>query len=210
MKTNRILGILTVVLAVSQVFVVFISWLLNTINTDFSIRSLLSSEGIRWFCRTFVDNLLNPLLVWMILIFVAYGVFKKSGIAGKASDNGDKRNPTPIISNHFQRRHALRVVYAEIVLMIICMCLLVAVPHATLLNATGHLYPSGFSQILIPAMVGTVIICSLTYGIICGTICSLEEMYSSLTFGLEKLNKFIPIYILAIELYHSLVFILSF
>lgn len=210
MRINRILGMLALVLAGMQVVVIFMSWLVNAVASDFPVRSLLSSEGIRWFYGTFVSNIESPVLVWMLLLSIAYGVFQRSGIACDCKVNGNEADYTTArLPYRFQRRHALRMVFAELAIMLTVIFLLAAMPHATLLNVTGSLFPSSFSQSIIPVIAFIGVICSLTYGVVCGTLRNIEEIYQSLTAGLYRLDKIIPIYILAMELYHSFLFVLS-
>lgn len=210
MKTNRILGIVASVLVLLQVLLVFVSWLVNAAAPDYPVRSLLSSEGIRWFCRTFVSNIGSPVLVWMLLLSIAYSVFARSGITGrtKGKENGSAAFPMsqPYL---FQRRHALRIVFAELVIMLLVMFLLVAVPHATLLNVAGGLFPSSFSNGIIPFVAFTSIVCSITYGVVCGTLRGIGDVYEAVADGACKLGKVVPVYILLVELIHSLMFVLT-
>lgn len=176
---------------------------------DFTIHSLLSSEGIRWFCSTFTENLLSPILMWLILSFMAYGAVTSCGVIKSDFKNGNAPGNSADMPYLFRRRHAIRIVFAEIIIAICIMLLLSVVPHATLLNAIGHLYPSSFSQIIIPYIMFVIIVCSLTYGLVFGTIRSIGDAYNILTVGLTRLAKFIPLYILTVQLYCSLRFVLA-
>lgn len=209
MKNNRLLGVFALILAIGQILLVFLSWLINVIAPDFPIHSLLSSEGIRWFCSTFTENLSSPILVWMILFFMAYGAVTSSGVIKSDFINGNVPGSSADMPYLFRRRHAIRMVLAEIIIAVCIMLFLTVVPHATLLNATGHLYPSSFSQIIIPYIMFVVIVCSLTYGLVFGTIRSISDVYKILSVGLSGLDKLIPLYILAVQLYYSLRFVLA-
>ena len=57
MKSSR----LCVGLLVAQSLLVIVSWLLSAMRLE-GVRSLLSSEGIRWFVGGFSDIVANPLL----------------------------------------------------------------------------------------------------------------------------------------------------
>ena len=163
---------------------------------DFTIHSLLSSEGIRWFCSTFTENLLSPIFVWLILSFMAYGAVTSCGVIKSDVKNGNAPGNSADMPYLFRRRHAIRIVFAEIIISVCIMLCLTVVPHATLLNATGHLYPSSFSQIIIPY-------------IMCGTIRSVSDIYKTLSIGLSELDKLIPLYILTVQLYYSLRFVFA-
>lgn len=209
MKNNRLLGVCALILAIGQVLLVFLSWLINVIAPDFPIHSLLSSEGIRWFCSTFTENLSSPILVWMILFFMAYGAVTSSGVIKSDFKNGNASGHSADMPYQFRRRHAIRMVVIEIIIAVCIMLFLSVVPHATLLNATGHLYPSSFSQIIIPYIMFVIIVCSLSYGLAFGTIRTISDAYKTLTVGLSGLDKLIPLYILAVQLYYSLRFVLA-
>lgn len=205
MKADRILGILAFVLFGVQILLIFVSWLINAVAPGSLVRSLLGNEGLRWLCGKFISNVESPILIWMLLLAAAYGVLSGSSLLknGKGAEN----HLHAVQPYFFQRRHAMCIVVIEIVLMLIVMLLLTAVPHATLLNVTGSLYPSSFSESLIPASAFMVILCSITYGVMCGTLRNVGEIYASLTSGLHKADKLIPIYLLAMELYHSFMFV---
>ena len=65
------------ILALLQLLVVFLSWLVTAVAPQLYTRSLLSGEGIRWFLGRFADNLAHPLLVWLILIAIAWGALSR-------------------------------------------------------------------------------------------------------------------------------------
>ena len=176
---------------------------------DFTIHSLLSSEGIRWFCSTFTENLLSPIFVWLILSFIAYGAVTSCGVIKSDVKNGNAPGNSADMPYLFRRRHAIRIVFAEIIISVCIMLCLTVVPHATLLNATGHLYPSSFSQIIIPYIMFVIIVCSITYGMVFGTIRSFSDIYKTLSIGLSELDKLIPLYILTVQLYYSLRFVFA-
>jgi aminobenzoyl-glutamate transport protein len=73
---NRI-GWLIFILMMIQVVVILLSWLLTAADPESSIRSLLSSEGIRWFIGKNIKNLSQPLLVWLLLLGIAWGASKE-------------------------------------------------------------------------------------------------------------------------------------
>ena len=83
---NKLLGIVAVVLLLLQVAVIIVSWLVSAAMPDVPIHSLLSSEGIRWFFGTFVDNLLTPLLVWLLLLSMAWSTVSKSRLLSSWND----------------------------------------------------------------------------------------------------------------------------
>ena len=89
----------------------------------------------------------------------------------------------------------------------IVMLLLTAIPHAILLSVTGQLFPSSFSSSFIPSLSLIIIIMSLTYGVASGTIDSVAKMHKILVGGLEVGAKFIPTYVIGIQLYMSIIYV---
>ena len=66
-------------LVVAQLLLFILSWLLSAMRLE-GVRSLLSSEGIRWFFGQFTANVASPWLVWLLLILIALGALQKSGV----------------------------------------------------------------------------------------------------------------------------------
>ena len=117
---NKLLGIVAVVLLLLQVAVIIVSWLVSAAMPDVPIHSLLSSEGIRWFFGTFVDNLLTPLLVWLLLLSMAWSTVSKSRLLSSWNDRTVSTG----------RRMALRTSLAVALMLVAVVALLTAVPNA--------------------------------------------------------------------------------
>ena len=171
---NKILTLSALTLCIVQMLVILVSWLITAAMPDAPLRSLLSSEGIRWFFGHLTENQLTPLLAWMLFIVIAYGAMRKSGLL-----------------------HAVRV-----------MLLLTSVPHAILLSVTGNLFPSSFSQSLIPCLSFACVVFSISYGVISGSFHSLSDVFKSFTSQIPALAPLLIVYILAAQLFYSLKFIL--
>ena len=60
MRMKSKLGWLVLVLLTAQLALILLSWVLTAAFPELPIRSLLSSEGIRWFFGCFSDNQLSP------------------------------------------------------------------------------------------------------------------------------------------------------
>lgn len=169
---------------------------------ELPMHSLLGSEGFRWFFGHFTENLNMPLLVDIILLMIGGGAVAYSGM--------------PIAIAHLCRRGRLTylervglcTVGIELLLFIIALVLLTVVPHAILLSVTGHLFPSSFSQSLIPIISFILLICSLSFGVISTRLPSLASVFKAMTYGIESCAWLFPIYVLAIELCCSIRFIL--
>ena len=192
---NKLLGIVAVVLLLLQVAVIIVSWLVSAAMPDVPIHSLLSSEGIRWFFGTFVDNLLTPLLVWLLLLSMAWSTVSKSRLLSSWNDRTVSTG----------RRMALRTSLAVALMLVAVVALLTAVPNAILLSATGELFPSSFSRSIVPVACFIVTVTAMVYGFLLGTISSL----SALSGGAKFFAGLLPIYVSGCELVASLMFVMG-
>lgn len=198
---NKVCGIISLALVVLQLLLVMASWIMTAAMPELPMRSLLSAEGIRWFFGHFVENINSQVLVSIVLLAVAIGAVMFSGVAESLSGIVFHRK------TRYMERVALWAVAIELAIAAIVVILLTSVPHAILLSVTGHLFPSSFSQSLIPIVSVTLLICSLSFGIVSGKLSSMGLVYETMTYGLVCYAWLIPIYIFAIELYRSVLFV---
>jgi hypothetical protein len=196
---NKILTLSALTLCIVQMLVILVSWLITAAMPDAPLRSLLSSEGIRWFFGHLTENQLTPLLAWMLFIVIAYGAMRKSGLLHAVRVMGKV---------DFRQKFALRIVIFEVILFFGVMLLLTSVPHAILLSVTGNLFPSSFSQSLIPCLSFACVVFSISYGVISGSFHSLSDVFKSFTSQIPALAPLLIVYILAAQLFYSLKFIL--
>ena len=101
-------------LAVAEVVLFLVSWLINAAAPELPVRSLLSSEGIRWFIGSFVANLQRPLLVWIVLCCIAVGCLRDSSLLMHIRQLF-RRSHLP----SFRQRLAFQFVLAELVAFVI-------------------------------------------------------------------------------------------
>ena len=196
---NKILTLSALTLCIVQMLVILVSWLITAAMPDAPLRSLLSSEGIRWFFGHLTENQLTPLLAWMLFIVIAYGAMRKSGLLHAVRVMGKV---------DFRQKFALRIVIFEVILFLCVLLLLTSVPHAILLSVTGNLFPSSFSQSLIPCLSFACVVFSISYGVISGSFHSLSDVFKSFTSQIPALAPLLIVYILAAQLFYSLKFIL--
>lgn len=193
MKSSRV----CLVLVVAECVLVVASWLLSAARIE-GVRSMLSSEGIRWFFGGFSNIISNPLLTWLLLVLIAGGSLQASGVIGYFRTNGQAS---------FRQRLALRVAVLFFILYSIVIAMLTLMPHAILLSFDGYLFPSAFSRGLVPIICFGIILFSVSYGIISGNKRKGEDVLDILSYGLSKGTSLIIIYIFAIQLYASLRFV---
>ena len=182
-KSDDLLGGAALTLLVAHAVLIILSWLLSAMGQE-DVRSLLSSEGIRWFV--------------LLLLLSAAGCVRQSGVA---SLWGQHRSLT------YRERIALRVALFFLVGYVVIVGLLTLVPHAILLSATGQLFPSAFSRSLLPIVAFGVCLFSVAYGVMAGRLRSLGDVLHSLSFGIARGASLVILYFLLIQFYESLRFV---
>lgn len=206
------LGWTVLVLVTAQLALILLSWLITAAFPELPIRSLLSSEGVRWFFGSFTANQLTPLLAWFITAAMAVGACVRSRLwaafCTKMSGLLHRRDSTDGRQGlHYRERIGLRLALAEFMVYVIIMLLLTVVPHAILLSVTGELFPSAFSSSLIPSLSFVLIVMSLSYGVASGTVDSVARMHRVLVGGLEAGARIVPAYVIGMQLYMSLLYV---
>ena len=69
-KLTRLGAWLASGLLVGQCVLVLVSWLQTAAMPETFPRTLLNAEGIRWFFGRFTENLMQPMLVWLLLLCI--------------------------------------------------------------------------------------------------------------------------------------------
>lgn len=203
MKKEKFITYFICCIALLQVLLILISWIVTAAIPQLPVHSLLSNEGIRWFFGNFTDNIQSILLVWIILLCIAYGALRESKLLLALKK---------IFVHHaltFIQRFAIRTVLFEFLLFTLVIIFLTCVPHAILLSATGHLIPSSFSKCIVPIISFCVILFSVTYGSLSGTLSTLPSVIKSLSSGISYCAPIFIIYVLFIELYYSVLYVFS-
>ena len=178
----------------AQLLLMLVSWLLAAAIPTSGVRSLLSSEGLRWLLGHFSDMLGTPVLLCLLLLLMAYGSLKGCGILHFKSSYRQSR--ALIITS------LLLVVYVGVIILLVMM------PHAVLLSATGSLWPSPFSAAIVPLIAFGVTLLSAVYGYVAGRYCNMSDVYQSLINGIRSGAPWLLFYVLIGQLYYSLLFIL--
>ena len=182
-------GLLLVIL---QCSLVVLSWLLSAMRVP-GVRSLLSGEGIRWFFSGFTQTVASPVLVWLLLLLIAFGTLWQSGVSEKAEG--------------YRRRIAFRVSLTVVAVYVLIIALLVAVPHAILISATGSLFPSAFSRSLVAVVAFGIVLFSVAFGMMSGRFKSLADILAALSSGISYGAPVIVVYIFLIQLLASVRFV---
>lgn len=178
----------------AQLLLMLVSWLLSAAIPTSGVRSLLSSEGLRWFLGHFSDVLGTPMLLCMLLLLMAYGSLKGCDILQ--------------FKSFYRQRRALIITLMLLLVYLGVIVLLVLIPHAVLLSATGSLWPSPFSAAIVPLIAFGVTLLSAVYGYVSGTYRNMSDVYQSLLDGIRVGAPWLLFYVLAGQLYYSLQFIM--
>ena len=192
---NRVVAYLVLTLLLLEVALVFVSWLLSASMTA-SVHSLLSAEGIRWLCGHFVDILLSPVLIWILLFSMAWGCLLKSGLPQALRSRAD-----------YRQRLALRVTAVFFVIYFGVVLWLTVSPHAILLSATGGLWPSPFSRAFVPFLSLGIILCSVCYGTLSRAFGSLADITNSFSDGIARFAQLLVVYVFLAQLIASTHFV---
>ena len=182
-------------LLAAQLALMFASWLLGAANPVSGIRSLLSGEGLRWLLGRFADTMASPLLVWLVVLAMAYGALCRSRLLHRPAT--------------YRERRALMIALLLLALIVIVMLLLTVIPHAVLLSATGALWPSPFTASLLPVTAWAAIVISTAYGLVAGTFNDMADVFDALTDGIGRAAPLFLLYILAMQLWQSVCFVFA-
>ena len=85
---SKICAYTMLLLALAQIVLVLLSWLITAAMPEAFPRSMLSPEGIRWFFGSFTENMESPWLVGLLLL----DEFPISYFAIRRADNLGFRN----------------------------------------------------------------------------------------------------------------------
>lgn len=202
MKIDKVCSILSLVLVTLQLLLILFSWVLTAAIPESNLRSILSNEGIRWFFGHFTESLLSPVLVWLLLLSVASGTVKSSGLLSIFSSQRKKDE-----NLSYRHRYAFRIVLAELIAVVAVLILLTCISHAPLLSVTGNLFPSSFSASIVPVVAFSLVLFSVTYGVLSGTFTSLVSVFRSLYEGIIAAAPLFLLYIFAAQLWSSFLFV---
>lgn len=178
----------------AQLLLMIVSWLLAAAIPTSGVRSLLSSEGLRWFLGHFSDVLGTSVLLCLLLLLMAYGCLRGCGILH--------------FKTSYRQSRALAIMLLLLAVYVGVIVLLTMIPQAVLLSATGSLWPSPFSAAICPLFAFGITLLSAVYGYVAGSYHNMSDVYQSLIDGVRDGAPLLLFYVLLGQLYYSLLFIL--
>lgn len=173
-------------------------------SAGYPVNNILSPEGIRWSFLNAVPNVLNKSLVYLIGFFMAWGAFKRSGFSTALLRLFTGLRGAPF---SYRQRRALWFALSLTLFFVVLLLLLVLFPHGVLVSVTGRLYPSPFSQGIVPACMVLLVLISLTYGVIGNTLRTFHEVVAASYSGLGEYAGWILVYIIGAQFYACLMYI---
>ena len=197
-RLSRALALTVGCLMVLEAVLAVVSWLLSA-TTTVDVRPLLSAEGVRWFCASFTSMVASPMLVWLLLGSMTWGCLHHSRLADGLFTR----------SRSYRQRLAIRCALGVALLCAGLALWLTCVPHALLLSATGHLWPSPFSQSAVPMLALALTLTATAYGLASRTFQSLADVLAALCAGLSACAPLFVLYVLFIVFYESLRFVFA-
>lgn len=194
---------LSIGLALAQVVLIFLSWLLSAAMPQSSIISLLSARGIRWFFGYFVESEASAPLLWLILGVFTFGGMRGSNLLTALSQGVKSGFPS------LPRRVKLALITAGSfgILEIGCLLLLTVPPQAVLLSVTGTLSDSSFSASIVPSVCFMLTTISIVFGLISGTLQGIDGVCRALCSQHALLMPFLLLYVMASMFVSSIYFV---
>ena len=194
---------LSIGLALAQVVLIFLSWLLSAAMPQSSILSLLSARGIRWFFGYFVVEEASALLLWIILGAIAWGGIRGSNLLVtviQCTKSGFSALP---------RRVKLALVTAGLfgIIQIVFLLLLTVPPQAVLLSVTGTLSDSSFSASIVPSACFMLTTVSIVFGLISGSLQGIDGVCRALCSQQTLLMPLLLLYVMASMFVSSIHFV---
>ena len=199
MKVNRKYeSVLVVALIIALLLVIFLSWIIAAVFPAAPIRSLLSDVGLRWLFGSFTECVMNPLVVWIIVYSMVWGIYCGSGL-------GELR----LKDLTFRKRLALRTIAVETILALSLLLFLTAAPHAILLSVTGSLFTHHFVMSMIPTAAIFLMIIIITYGTITRNFRSVSSITDCMASGISGTSRIWLPYMLIMLLVNSVLFVIN-
>ena len=192
-KLYKFFSLSIFLLCTAEIILVFFSWIISSIYPESNVHSLLGSEGIRWLLGSYTDNLCRTPLIYLLLVAMAYGMYKRSGIQQciKKYLKGVRLS--------YRERLSFIFIAIEIIMTISIIILLTCIPHALLLSVSGDLFPSSFSKSLVPMASMLLLLIGTTSGIILGKMRSINEWGNAMSDGLRDFSPFVLLYLFIMQ-----------
>lgn len=199
MKGNRVAAYLCLTAVAIEMVFITIAWITSAIDPFGPVSNPFSSESLRWMFRHSLSLVTSKWLIGLLLVAMTYGSITCSGMGATLRlllISKDKYSTL-----QFRERMAMRSLYFMTLLFVTLLSVIPFLPGSLLLNSTGNLFPSPFSEALFPLTCLWMISSSVVFGFIRGTYNNLVQVIDSLSRGI---SRFAPIIVLAIVSLHCI------
>ena len=178
-----------------EIVAIMVVWIASAANPFGSFNNPLSAEGVRWMFRNLMAAMVSKWLVALLLLAMSWGSLKESGLWNAVV----QRTKSGGASLHYRERMGLRVVALITLVFVVTLSLLTMLPEALLLSATGGLFPSPFSEAVVPAISLWLTSASITFGIVKGSFRSVPDVFGSFFAGISRSAPFIVLMMLSLH-----------
>lgn len=177
-------------LVTAQTALVLFSWIMSAAMPDSGVRSVISGQSVRFFLGGYAGLMGTDVLVWLLLLAMAYGSVKHSGLATARPG------------------HALYIAVAAFVLFCALYALMSLPQHSILQSATGELFASHtpFMKSLIPSLALMLCLTASVYGALAGVFASLADICRALFKGIADAAPLFLYYVLITQIYYTVTY----
>lgn len=172
MKIKLLLDVGCVFFLLAAIAIPVLSWMLSAFGLQ--CNSLFSDEGYRWVFLKIPDSVATHGMISFVCFVVAYGALRRCGLLG--------------------RRRTSRSVATVVFLLILAVFafLLAAAAlysESPLLSVTGTLEHSAYLHGLPFAVSLSLILASVSFGIVAGSVRNTSHLVDVLTYGISRYSK---------------------
>lgn len=198
---HKTIHVCAFILLFLQVITILTSWIYGALYPQLNIRTLISAEGLRWYIGCMTDNIAQQPVAWIILLSMTWGILTQSCLPKSLCKL--KRG-----ENNYMEKFALKISFWVFLSTIAIIIYLSATPHAILQSITGDVIPGSLSHGSIPILCVMVGITASVYGFLSGNFNRLSDLFESCAIGISIASRYWVLYLLFIQLYCSIKFVL--
>lgn len=204
-QTHSLPTVMLAVLFVAWGILAPLSWIGSTMG--YPLQNIFSDEGIRWFYAHLNESLTTPLLAFVFPVTMLCGAVARSGLGRLLKDLCRIRGERVRIT--YRQKTALGISATFFTVYFATALLCVLTPHAVLLSATGHIYPSPFAHGILPVTALGVQLTAMIYANLSNHLHGLGEILSVVYWGIQRYAVWIFITLLTAQLIHTVMYIFN-
>ncbi|MGN0281695.1 MAG: AbgT family transporter [Prevotella sp.] len=191
--TNRIISYLCLVVIAVEIVAITGAWIASAVNPFGMFNNPLSGEGVRWMFRNMMLAMSSKYLVALLLLAISYGSMRDSGLWKSLFSKSRQTRASSQYRERMGQRLALFVTFIFLVIM----ALLTMLPEALLLSATGDIFPSPFSEAILPAVSIWITTTSILFGMVKGSFNTIPQVFNSFFNGISRCAPAIVLFLLS-------------